>query len=75
MAERGETEMKDFDINESENPGIEETDLDFPDVPLESKDTDTLQKGLKIDAFVEITRKALNIDRQLDKNVYKKVLQ
>jgi hypothetical protein len=71
MAESGEIEMKDYDINESENLGIEETDLDFPDVPLENKDTYTLQKGFEIEAFVESTRKALNIDGQLHNFFYK----
>ena len=73
MAESELIELTDFNRDIADDQYFRETEIDLPDVPLEIQDTDTLHGDLKIVNFVDSIRKDLNLTRDLNKDVYKKI--
>ena len=65
-------EMRDFNRVETEDPAaVRETPFDLLDIPLDHQTTDQLSTELKIEQFINDSRKSLNLIKGLEKNVYK----
>ena len=72
MAEAIDLEMRDFNRVETEDPAaVRETPFDLPDIPLDHQTIDQLNTELKIEQFINDSRKYLNLTKALEKNVYK----
>ena len=66
--------MKEFDRPEIEDrPILEETEIGFPEVPLDTKSVGELQTEAKIEKLVDSIRRDLHIKMALDNNIYKKL--
>ena len=64
--------MRDLNRGETEDPAaVRETPFDLPDIPLDHQTTDQLSTELKIEQFINDSRKSLNLIKGLEKNVYK----
>src|ERR1700759_4177067 len=65
-------EMRDLNRGETEDPAaVRETPFDLPDIPLDHQTNDQLSTELKIEQFINDSRKSLNLIKGLEKNVYK----
>ena len=73
MAEPVDLEMREINRLEFDEPGFKETPIDFPDVPLEHQPTEQLGNELKIEQFVDSTRRILKLTKPLDNDIYKKL--